>query len=198
MTCRRWSLPSRRPVRRLISEAATKEPRSSPSAVGEVELPHRRARAAPPSRDHELQGDAGRPHAPHGTHQATSTKMLNARGSDPRSPPKAGSAATSRDRSTQEETATRVSSGGRKYVDFSMRRPQPRSVPPPISISAVVDRCERCARSSFSRGARCAAVVINVGVDLAASEAELRAIEVFEAAGIAEAEGRSVARRGLH
>src|SRR6188768_980915 len=40
------------------------------SAVGEVELPHRRARAVPPSRDRELQGDAGRPHTPHGTHQA--------------------------------------------------------------------------------------------------------------------------------
>ncbi len=39
-----------------------------------VELPHRRARAARPPRDRELQSDAGRPHAPPGTHQAAAPK----------------------------------------------------------------------------------------------------------------------------
>jgi len=40
----------------------TKEPRSLPSAAGEVELPHRGAEAARPQGQRELQGDAGRPH----------------------------------------------------------------------------------------------------------------------------------------
>jgi len=54
----------------------TKEPPGLPSAEGEVELPHSRARAPRPPRDRELQVDAGRPHAPHGTHQALDAPPL--------------------------------------------------------------------------------------------------------------------------
>ena len=68
----------------------TKEPRSLPSAAGEVELPPLAAEAARPQGQRELQRDAEGPTTTSGTHQATSTKMLNARGSDPRSPAEGG------------------------------------------------------------------------------------------------------------
>src|SRR6188768_4042668 len=70
-----WRLTPR--ARGASSETRTTEPRGSPSAVGEVELLHRRARAVPPSRERELQRDAGRPHAPHGTHQAAVPQSSN-------------------------------------------------------------------------------------------------------------------------
>ena len=54
--------------------ARTKEPRSSPSATGEVELPPRDAEAAHTQRYREPQRDAEGPTAPTGTDEATSPR----------------------------------------------------------------------------------------------------------------------------
>ncbi len=48
------------------------EPRGSRAAVGEVELPPRLPTAARTRREHELPGDAGRPHAFSSTQKAPS------------------------------------------------------------------------------------------------------------------------------
>lgn len=85
-----------RALRRSSGSEPAEERRAPRSAVGEVELPLRPPKPRATQRDRELQGDAGRPHASNGTHQASSPRPQNVCGSDPRSPPSAGSAATSR------------------------------------------------------------------------------------------------------
>ena len=78
------------------SETVTRA--AGPAIGGGRRLSSRRAAQKPRAIEsqRELQGDAEGPTTTSGTHQAASAKMLNDRGSDPRSPPRAGSAATSR------------------------------------------------------------------------------------------------------
>jgi len=100
----------------LLSETVPRSRGTRPSAVGEVELPHRRARATRPPRDREKQGDAGRPHAPHGTHQAAvaqSRKLCARATSLTAEGGLRGDKPSARTQAHKEETATRVSSSGR-------------------------------------------------------------------------------------
>jgi hypothetical protein len=160
-----WAGSSRlvRSCQRTSVAGRTKEPRGSRSAMGEVELPPGGAEAARTQSQRELQSDAEGPTTTSGTHEATSPRMLNVRGSDPRSPPNAGSAATSS--IDVQRRGTQRSNGHPSYLEqplfVSLHQVEFSLIPRALDKSA---RSETVARSRGARGRRWARLSPRRGV----------------------------------